>query len=1047
VQRQMATLTELARIGFADLSESREVLDTLQEVAGVDPREFLEDFRVAADPDQALRAIVSLARVDDGRTAGLLADPVHRVVLLRLAGASQGLVEFFERHPDELDVVTEPADELPSAAQIADDLLATVHEVDGFASAGAASAGGTPAARAAGAAGASTDVSGSGASRSAASSATSSPAWSEDRLWTDLRIRYRRWLVRIAAFDLSASDASAVLDRVATRLADAAGAALEASLAVARTHVTMPGAGPARFTRDEVALTRFAIIGMGKAGANELNYVSDVDVIFVAEGDEEGGLENAKAVDIATRLAVLTMRGISEAGFEPPLWEVDPNLRPEGKQGALVRTLDSHIAYYERWAKSWEFQALLKARPLAGDPDLGQRYVDALWPKVWSSASRENFVDSVQRMRERVTDNIPSDELHYQLKLGPGGLRDIEFTVQLLQLVHGQSDESVHERGTIRALGALSESGYIGRVEAAGFAQDYRLLRVLEHRLQLSRLRRTHLMPRDDASLRVLARASGLATTGHALVTRWESTKNEVRTLHERLFYRPLLSAVAALPEDEVTLSPKQAEARLAAIGFRDARGALSHIQALTGGVSRRATIQRHLLPVMLRWFADGADPDYGLLAFRRLSESLGGTHWFLRMLRDSSGVAERLTRVLSGSRYIGELLDQIPEASAWLEDDRELKPRSLTTLRDEASSILRRHADAEPAAKAIMRMRRRELLRLAISSVLGVVELQQLGAGLTDVTTATLDGVLRAIRRRDGLGPDALEFAVIGMGRYGGGELGFGSDADLLYVFRATSGTPEATTQAANAIVKALSGLTEDHRVPLDLDTDLRPEGKNGPQARSLDSYRAYYERWSLTWEAQALLRARGVAGDEKLLADFEALADTVRYPSAIAEQAVREVKRIKARVENERLPQGADPTRHVKLGRGSLSDVEWFVQLMQLEHAAAIPDLRTTSTLDALAVVAREHLVPDADAERLREAWLFASRLRSSMTLWLNKTTDVLPGDRRQLEGIARVMEYPPGSATQLEQDYLAVTRRARRVFEQRFYGLPDRIQPSTA
>ena len=216
-----------------------------------------------------------------------------------------------------------------------------------------------------------------------------------------------------------------------------------------------------------------------------------------------------------------------------------------------------------------------------------------------------------------------------------------------------------------------------------------------------------------------------------------------------------------------------------------------------------------------------------------------------------------------------------------------------------------------------------------------------------------------------------------------------------------------------------------------------LRPEGRDGAIVRSLDSYRAYYERWSLTWEAQALLRARGAAGDPELLREFEALADQIRYPAALSAADVREVRRIKARVESERLPQGADPARHLKLGRGSLSDVEWFVQLLQLQNADAVLELRTTSTLDALSAAVTAGLVPPADADRLRAAWIIASRARSAMTLWSAKTADVLPTDRRDLEGIARVMEYPPGSASRLEEDYLRTTRLARQVFERRFYG----------
>ncbi|MBN9172292.1 MAG: bifunctional glutamine-synthetase adenylyltransferase/deadenyltransferase, partial [Microbacterium sp.] len=365
--------------------------------------------------------------------------------------------------------------------------------------------------------------------------------------WVALRVRYRRMLARIAAHDLLSPDPVAVVEDVAAALADAAAAALEASLAVARTRVSGGAAGSGLFPREQVADTRLAIIGMGKSGARELNYVSDVDVIFVG-GSSDDVMGESRAIDIATRLAVQTMRGISGAEVEPPLWEVDANLRPEGKQGALVRTLDSHLSYYDRWAKSWEFQALLKARAMAGDAELGAAYVAAVQPKIWTSAARENFVDSVQRMRERVTENIPPDEVAFQLKLGPGGIRDIEFTVQLLQLVHGLTDDAIRQRSTLAALDALVVEGYIGRADAATFARDYRVLRVLEHRLQLRALRRTHLMPSRPEDLRILARSSRLAETGEGVWSVWEGVKREVRDIHVRLFYRPLLSSVAALP-------------------------------------------------------------------------------------------------------------------------------------------------------------------------------------------------------------------------------------------------------------------------------------------------------------------------------------------------------------------------------------------------------------------------------------------------------------------------------------------------------------------
>ncbi|MDJ0335277.1 bifunctional [glutamine synthetase] adenylyltransferase/[glutamine synthetase]-adenylyl-L-tyrosine phosphorylase [Salinibacterium sp. G-O1] len=974
MQRSQVTLTELARLGFAELASASRGLDELDMPA------LVPHFASAADPDQALRAVLALRDNSPAEAQAVLDDTDAAGRLIQILGASTGLGDFFVRRPGQLEALRTVLTAPPVAEEYEADLLDCVSALSG------------------------------------------------EEAWVALRVRYRRHLAQLAAWDLCQPDPLAAVDRVAAALADLAGAALDAAIAIARRDVKFPA--------DEVAATTFSVIGMGKAGARELNYLSDVDVIFVVDG--EGDLAADRAVQIGTRIALATMKAINDLAPEPGLWEVDANLRPEGKDGALVRTLESHVAYYERWAKSWEFQALLKARPLAGDRELGQRYIDALSPMVWSSASRENFVESVQRMRERVTANIPSDELDVQLKLGPGGLRDVEFTIQLLQLVHGQTDENVREVASLPALVALAEHGYIGRVEASEFALDYRFLRLLEHRIQLSRMRRTHLMPTDPDTLRVLARSSGIAPTAANLIEQWQRTKQAVRRLHERLFYRPLLSAVAALPDGGIALSTGQAEARLAAIGFTDPRGALKHIGALTGGVSRRASIQRALLPVMLEWFAEGADPDRGLLSFRKLSEDLGETYWFLRMLRDSSGAAERLTQVLSGSKFVSDIFERIPEAAAWLENDADLRPRTLETLLEETRAIAARHeGDLDAAALALRTARRREVLRTALGAILGMTSIEEMGTALSDITTTVLTGALALVHRYG----DGIEFGIIAMGRYGGGELGFGSDADIMYVYRAAGIPDEDAQRRAEQIVKGLSKYTEDLRIPLDLDIGLRPEGKNGAMVRSLDSYRAYYARWSLTWEAQALLRARGVVGDPGVLDAFEQLANEVRYPEQISEQDVREVKRIKARVESERLPQAADPSRHLKLGRGSLSDVEWFVQLQQLQHGAAVEGLRTTSTLDALAAAVKEKLIPADEARKLRDAWVFASRARSAMTLWTSKTADVLPTDRQQLEGVARLLEYPPGSASQLEEDYLRKTRLARQVFEKRFYGPPSR------
>lgn len=994
-----AGLSELAKFGFTDLSGTIAKLDQLVKLVGDAGRAALASLGRSQNPDQALNALLGLGEINTSALKKLLKNSESADRLCKLLGASLALGDFIRRYPATLTLFDRQSGDLSNQAEFTSLLRASVSPLlrEGFVS---------------------------------------------DAGWTAVRKSYRQELLRIAIYDLSQADAEAGLPKVAAALADLAGAAIEVGLDIARFELSSATEFGV-FSAAEVDATAISVIAMGKCGARELNYISDVDVIFVAEALDDR-IDNNRAVEIATKLATRMMRAMDGTASEPMLWQVDPNLRPEGKSGALVRTLESHAAYYDRWAQSWEFQALLKARPLAGDFTLGQRYVDTLAPKVWASATRDNFVESVQKMRERVMEFIPTEEVDRQIKLGPGGLRDIEFTVQLLQLVHGRTDESLRHRDTIGALSALAAGGYVSRAEAAQFSSHYRFLRLLEHRIQMSDMRRTHLMPTSEEKLRALARSVSLKMTAEQLATRWAEVKTQVRTLHQRIFYRPLLSAVSKLTDDNLELTSGQAEDRLRAIGFADPNGALAHIRALSSGLSRRAAIQKQLLPVLLQWFAEGSEPDQALLAFRRLSEDLGESPWYLKMLRDSSGAAHRMTQVLANSRLATSLFERIPEAAAWFDRPDDLIPMTQDELTTELEALISRHESTELMAAAIRNIRRRETLRIAMGAVLGDLNIEQISQGISDLTASYLRGLLLAIADSDDLDiadrpvHEVVDLAIIAMGRFGGEELGFGSDADVMFVYNPAPGVSiDLAQKIAERAISEIKRLATDPLLEFELDLDLRPEGKNGPNARSLDSYAAYYERWADTWEAQALLRARPIAGSQELHQQFLELINKFRYPTRLTDASISEIRRIKARVETERLPQGADPRRHLKLGRGSLSDVEWLVQLMQMKHGSEYPEIRTPKTLQALDACVAANLIQEHDARVLAEAWLIASRVRAASVLWANKRTDVLPVDRKQLDGIARIMEYPSGAAGQLEEDYLSRTRRARSVYERLFFA----------
>jgi glutamate-ammonia-ligase adenylyltransferase len=784
-----------------------------------------------------------------------------------------------------------------------------------------------------------------------------------------------------------------------------------------------------------------AVIAMGKCGARELNYVSDVDVMFVVE--PASGASDQEAITIGSEIAKAVMQACSAVTSEGTIWDVDAALRPEGKSGALVRTLDSYLDYYHRWAQTWEYQALLKARPMAGDFDLGNDFVAAVSPLIWQASSRPNFVDDVQAMRERVTDLLPAKDADRELKLGRGGLRDVEFAVQLLQMVHGRTDELVRNPNTLLALEQLATWGYVGREDAATLDAAYRFLRTLEHRIQLYRMRRTHIMPTDETDQRRLGRSMGFSLDPVADLTKeWKKHAREVRRIHEKLFYRPLLQAVAKLDSNDSKLSADDARSRLKALGYVDPDSALRHLESLTSGVTRRAVIQRTLLPVMLEWFAATPDPDAGLLGFRRVSEALGTTPWYLRLLRDESATAQRLAIILGSSRYATDLLLKSPDAVNFLATEESLMPKSEKELLDEALATAERYDDPAEAVLALRAMRRRELFKISASDILGLTEIETVGNQLAVVATATISGTLSAIVNHT---PNAPKFSIIAMGRYGGGELSYGSDADVMFVYGDVDDSkqpngPEQAAQAAHAMANELRTLlmAPSTDPELAIDADLRPEGKSGPLVRSLDSFAAYYQNWSSGWETQALLRAKPVAGDEALSEEFISLIDPIRYKSdGLPEAELREIRRLKARMESERLPRGIDPGLHTKLGPGGLSDIEWLVQIKQLEHGFKLPEITNPETMPALRQEVATGLVSQSDFVQLESAWKLVMRVRNASMLVRGRATDTVPTDLIELSRVSHLLGYGLRGGQQLTDEYRRLTRRSRSVIKREFYG----------
>ena len=532
-------LSTLARLGF---DEPEAAADDLKRLGAWPPAaapggaRLLADIAASAAPQLAARSLAALAAAHpdpDGFTAQLRRRLGFRRRLVPLVAASRSLGAWLATHPTEADRLADGR--RFAAPRPRDELVAEAVAT----------------------------VTGHGADPAAA--------------WDALRRFKRRELLRVAVRDLAGQ---VLVDEVAAELADLADACLEAALVVAT--------GESGYDPPPM---RMAVLGMGKLGGSELNYVSDIDVLFCHE--PVAGAEPEAAARAADRVARGVMRGLSAVTPEGTCFEVDANLRPEGRNGPLSRTLGSYLAYWDRWAQPWERQALIKVRPAAGDAALAERFVEEATQRVYPERLDPETVPAVRRMKARVETSAKARAGgDRQVKLGPGGLRDVEFAVQLLQLVHGRHDPGLRSGSTLVALDRLTAAGFVGRADAAQLAEAYRFLRLVEHRLQLASERRTHTIPagRGGAALagphpRLPGRAAGRAPwsgsrpTGAA--TPWPSAASTRSCSTGRCWRRSGRSRPA--------LDPEGASERLAALGFAnpgagDGVAAGPHLGAVAAG-------------------------------------------------------------------------------------------------------------------------------------------------------------------------------------------------------------------------------------------------------------------------------------------------------------------------------------------------------------------------------------------------------------------------------------------------------------------------------
>ena len=795
----------------------------------------------------------------------------------------------------------------------------------------------------------------------------------------------RRELLRIAGRDLvglaSLEDTTAAL-------------ASMASAVLTQTH-QLASAG---LSDDD----RLAVIGMGKLGGAELNYASDVDVVLVGEGDPERLARAARSLlDLAGRA-----------------FRVDAGLRPEGRDGPLLRSVASFEAYWARWAQAWERQALLKARPVAGDAEVGAAWAAAADRALWDRPFSADELRQVRAMKVRAEAEAQRrGGADRDVKRGPGGIRDVEFAAQLLQLVHGRVDPELRARGTLSALAGLDRGGYIDSEDGIVLADSYRFLRRVEHVVQLDEERQTHTVPADRGQRRRVARVLGFrgspaAGPTEAFDAQLARHRARVRSVHERVWFRPLLASLSGAGP----LTEDAAAERLEAFGFADVERTRQAVTELTRGLTRSSRMMQQLLPLLLDWLSAAPDPDLGLLGLRRLASGEQRSTSLAIAFRDSPEVARQLALLLGTSRQLGDILVANPDLIERLPDPDRLRTKPRADLVTSGLHAISWRADADDQQRALQRWKQRHLLGIAARDVLGHAGVAEVGDDLARLAEATIEAALRALDPK-------VPFAVVAFGRLGGSELGYASDLDLAFVHEGDIAEAE---RVAGGLLRFVGGDTPAERI-WPVDADLRPEGRSGPLARSLEGWEGYLSRWASTWERQAYLRVRCVGGDADL---GDRLVDRIHqavWERPLSPDEEREVRRMKVRMDQERIAPGEDPEFHLKLGRGSLSDIEFTVQLLQLRHQ--VPEASTVAALDALVEAG---LLPAEEGELLEEAYRFCEGARNRTFLVVG-AGDALPTRSELITRVARSLGW---TVPELRDEYRRTTRRARRVVERRFY-----------
>jgi [glutamine synthetase] adenylyltransferase / [glutamine synthetase]-adenylyl-L-tyrosine phosphorylase len=773
----------------------------------------------------------------------------------------------------------------------------------------------------------------------------------------------------------------------------------------------------------------FVVLAMGKLGGGELNFSSDVDVMYLCAsdaGETTGGPRGALgARQYYARFAELVTRALQEvtgAGFA---FRVDLRLRPDGVNGPIVNPVHDALLYYESYGQTWERTAMIPARPIAGALELGEQFLLEIAPFVYRRYLDYATVADIKEMKARVEAELGRKGGRGNVKLGRGGIREVEFVVQVLQLINGGRDERVRTRGSLPTLARLAECGYLPADEGADLAAAYRFLRNVEHKIQIVHQRQTHVVPKDGREQETLARRLGYR--GADVVAQlWgdlDRQTERVRRAFEKLFYEPAAETQRAGDPETVQLlrnleAREPSVERLRALGFADPETSHENLLLLRDGpASARARPRRkkalyELAPALFGTILRAADPDLALQNMATFVSSIGARTSFLALLHENPGTLRMLVELFGGSQFLANTLIRHPEQlDTLVRADLVQVHRSAENLTAELQRTLGTHPDFEDTLEALRRFRNQEFLRIGINDLQSLLEPVEVSRELTTLAEVCLRAATAVAARdvctRHGWKRLPGEIVTLAFGKLGGGELNYNSDLDLIFVYDAAAtlvAAQEQFSKFAQRLITVLQTTTREGIV-YRIDTRLRPSGRSGPLVTSLDGFRRYHESSARVWERQALIKARPVAGNATLAEAVAAIVTAFVYRAPLTPAEAHEIRRLRQRMERE-LARESHARINIKTGRGGLVDVEFVTQMLQLSYGVQEPRLRVRNTLEGLQVLHEVGVLPAADHALLTDGYRFLRRVENALRLARDRPVEDLDRGRMDLTAVAKRM-----------------------------------------